>query len=279
MGPGESGRGARERLEEALSTPAEVRCSCAAAYGSSFAGLLLGDDFHPGGTELTRRLASALELKPGSRVLDVGGGPGTTAALLAGEMGVAVDVVDLAPTTPSGAGGVRATAADAERLPFRDRSFDAVVCECALSIVPDKAAAVSEWHRVLKSDGRAGLADVVVVRERLDPRLGSLVGQVACLGRALPEDEYVQLLRAAGFEVVAREDHGESLAALVETVRSRLVPLVATGLAAQLGMDLAAGVTLADLASDAIRTGSAGYVVLVAVKNGSTTGARRGRMR
>lgn len=122
-----------------------------------------------------------------------------------------------------------------------------VVCECALFIVPDKTAAVSEWHRILEPDGRARLADVVVVRERLDPRLGSLVGHVACLGRALPEEEYVQLLRSVGFEIVAREDHSESLAALVETVRRRLVALEATGLAAQVGVDLAAGISLADL--------------------------------
>lgn len=79
----------------ASSPPEVIKACCAAAYEQDIVALLLGDSYHPGGLELTRRLARVLGLRPGQRVLDVASGPGTTARLLAGEFGVAVDGVDL----------------------------------------------------------------------------------------------------------------------------------------------------------------------------------------
>jgi len=47
--------------------------------------------------------------------------------------------------------------ADAERLPFADQSFDAVICECAFCTFPNKPAAANEFARVLRVGGRVGL--------------------------------------------------------------------------------------------------------------------------
>ncbi|HKA05325.1 MAG TPA: hypothetical protein VKD67_13390, partial [Acidimicrobiales bacterium] len=60
-----------------------VKACCAAAYSLDVVALLLGDSYHPGGRTLTRRLADAMDLRPGDRVLDVAAGIGTTALLLA----------------------------------------------------------------------------------------------------------------------------------------------------------------------------------------------------
>ena len=40
----------------------QVKQCCADVYGSGAARFLLGDSFHPGGVELTSRLASLLKL-------------------------------------------------------------------------------------------------------------------------------------------------------------------------------------------------------------------------
>jgi ubiquinone/menaquinone biosynthesis C-methylase UbiE len=44
--------------------------------------------------------------------------------------------------------------ADATALPFRDRSFDAVVCQFGVMFFPDKDRSYREIHRVLAPGGR-----------------------------------------------------------------------------------------------------------------------------
>jgi SAM-dependent methyltransferase len=43
---------------------------------------------------------------------------------------------------------------DAECLPFADRSFDAIVCECAFCTFPNKQAAAKEFARVLRKGAK-----------------------------------------------------------------------------------------------------------------------------
>jgi sarcosine/dimethylglycine N-methyltransferase len=57
--------------------------------------LALSDQFHSGGKDATMRLAQLAGLRPGLRVLDVGGGLGGPARTLAAEFGCHVTVVDL----------------------------------------------------------------------------------------------------------------------------------------------------------------------------------------
>ncbi len=72
-----------------------VKQCCAAFYGSDVARFLLGDSFHPGGTKLTHEIAERLHLGPGSRVLDVATGRGTSALYVAEMFGCEVVGVDL----------------------------------------------------------------------------------------------------------------------------------------------------------------------------------------
>jgi arsenite methyltransferase len=156
----------------------EVKACCAAAYEQDAVALILGESYHPGGLDLTRRLAHAVALRPGERVLDVASGPGTTAFLLASEFGVEVDGIDLgegavasANTTAAQRGvqtQVRFHPGDAERIPVPDQSVDVVFCECAFCTFPDKATAAAEMARVLKPGGRVGITDVARHPQRHD---------------------------------------------------------------------------------------------------------------
>jgi len=254
-------------------TAAELKACCAAAYEHDLVALVLGESYHPGGLDLTRRLARTLDLRPGDRVLDVASGPGTTACLLAEEFGATVDGVDAGTRAAGRArtaaarrrleGRVRFLCGDAEALPFAGGSFDAVICECAFCTFPDKAAAAAEFARVLRPGGRMGITDVTIEPDGLEPELRGLAARVACLADARPPGGYEKILAGAGLRVTHREAHAAALARMVEQIDARLRALEVIGLP---GVDLAAARPYLAAAARAVASGTAGYVLLTAAK-------------
>ncbi|CAN5127931.1 hypothetical protein BH18ACT4_BH18ACT4_01680 [soil metagenome] len=255
-----------------------VKACCARAYQQDAVALILGESYHPGGLALTRRLGRVLALRPGERVLDVASGPGATAHLLASDFGVEVDGVDLGEQSVTAANAraategldaqVRFRVGDAERLPFADATFDAVVCECAFCTFPDKATAAAEMARVLKPGGRLGITDVALDPDRLDPELQTLAAWVACLADARPVTEYVDLLGRAGLRVTFEESHDDALATMIEQIDARLVAFSMAKLPALAGVDVDLARSRTALAARAVADGVAGYVLLVAEKVG-----------
>jgi arsenite methyltransferase len=116
---------------------ATVKQCCAGLYESDAATLLLGDSFHPGGTQLTEHLGRLLSLRPRSRVLDIAAGKGTSAFHLAKRFRCEVMGIDYGRKNVEEAtraakefgshDRVMFQQADAERLPFADRTFDAII--------------------------------------------------------------------------------------------------------------------------------------------------------
>lgn len=260
-----------------LSDTAIKQC-CAAAYDSDIAKLLLGDSLHPGGAELTERLGRMLSLGPGTRVLDVAAGRGTSALTLAARFGCEVIGLDYSWRNTEVAkreaaarcvsGRVMPCCGDAERLPFDDSSFDAIVCECALCTFPDKRSAAAEFGRVLRSGGRLGLSDLT--REGPMPsELEGLVGWIACVADAQPIAEYAALLAAAGLRITATEEHNGALVELVNQVRTRLLGaeiMLGLNKLALPNFDIARVKDFARHALGAIRSGKIGYAIVTAAK-------------
>jgi len=254
----------------------DVKLCCATAYQHDAVALILGESYHPGGLDLTRRLGRAIELRPGERVLDIASGPGTTAFLLASEFDVEVDGVDLGDLTVAKANATAASEGiadrvrfhhgDAERIPLPDASVEAVVCECAFCTFPDKKTAASEMARVLEPGGRVGITDVTLDPARLDAGLRTLAGWVACLADARPVAEYVELLAGAGLTLTKAEPHDDALARMIEQIEARLVAFRMAKVPALENIDFDAARERAALAARAVREGIAGYSLLVAEK-------------
>ena len=122
------------------------------------------DQFHGGSKEATRALACQAEVAAGMRVLDVGGGLGGPARMLAVEYGARVTVLDLTTdylqagellTARMGlAGQVDFHHGQALDLPFADGSFDLVWTQNSGMNIADKARLYGEFFRVLRPAGR-----------------------------------------------------------------------------------------------------------------------------
>ena len=112
-------------------------------------------------------------LEPGNRVLDLGSGAGTdslVAAQMVGPDGL-VRGIDMTPqmlakaraaAADMGAANVEFTEAEADSLPFPDGSFDVVISNGVIDLIPDKDAVFTEIHRVLAPGGRIQIADVTI---------------------------------------------------------------------------------------------------------------------
>ena len=112
-------------------------------------------------------------LERGELVLDLGSGAGTDSLVAAQMVGPEGRVTGIDMTTQMLA-KARAAAADAgmtnvefvegevETLPFAEESFDVVISNGVIDLVPDKDAVFSEIHRVLRPGGRIQVADVTI---------------------------------------------------------------------------------------------------------------------
>jgi len=266
------------RSDISRQTISQVKQCCATLYQSDLARYLLGDSFHPGGLQTTRRLGNLLGLNSASHVLDAACGNGTTAVFLAKEFGcevVGVDYGDQNITTARAlaeaenvCGLVRFERSDAETLPFVNGSFDAIICECAFCTFPQKNMAASEFFRVLRSGGRLGMSDLT--REEILPEsLSGMLAWIACIGDAQTAEGYTACFQNSGFAVDYIELRNEALLKLVDEIRMKLLGAeVLQGLnKLQLpGVDLEAAKGLAHRAMTAIRQGQLGYVLICTTK-------------
>jgi arsenite methyltransferase len=112
-------------------------------------------------------------LAPGERVLDLGCGAGTDSLVAAQMVGPEgrVTGIDMTPAmlakaraaaAEMGATNIEFLESEAEQLPFADDSYDVVVSNGVIDLIPDKDAVFAEIHRVLRPGGRMQIADVTI---------------------------------------------------------------------------------------------------------------------
>ncbi|HEY3215266.1 MAG TPA: arsenite methyltransferase [Candidatus Eisenbacteria bacterium] len=153
------------------------------------------------------------EARPGETVLDLGAGGGIDCFLAAREVGPTGHVigVDMTPAMIERARGnaarhryanVEFRLGEIEHLPVADASADLVISNCVINLSPDKAQVFREAHRVLRPGGRLMVSDLVLLRP-LSPELQRSVDlYVGCVAGAALRDEYLSMMRQAGFDSV-----------------------------------------------------------------------------
>ncbi len=113
------------------------------------------------------------EIRPGEKVVDVGCGAGIDSLIAAGMVGAAGRVigVDMSPdmlekarqaASELGQNNVEFREGYGEELPVEDGWADVIISNGVLNLMPDKAAALREMHRVLNPRGRLQIGDILV---------------------------------------------------------------------------------------------------------------------
>lgn len=160
------------------------------------------------------------DIRAGERVVDCGSGAGAD-ALIAARLVAPDGLVIGVDMTPEMLATARVNAAEAgitnvefregllEALPVETGWADVVISNGVLNLVPDKAAALAEMHRVLRPGGRLLAADIVLDRAVSTISKQDVSLWTGCIAGGLLEGELVALIAAAGFlevEVIRGDD-------------------------------------------------------------------------
>jgi len=152
-------------------------------------------------------------LREGEVVLDLGSGAGFDCFLAAERVGEKGRVIGV-DRTPEMIEKARENAkkgkyenvefrlGELENLPVSDNSVDAIISNCVINLVPDKKRVFMEAFRVLKPGGRLMISDIVLLRKLPDFIKNSIEAYIGCVSGAILRDEYIGVIKAAGFREV-----------------------------------------------------------------------------
>ncbi|MFT4703801.1 MAG: ubiquinone/menaquinone biosynthesis C-methylase UbiE [Bradymonadia bacterium] len=167
------------------------------------------DDYHNHPSPIVRlierrrvdKILEELQVRPGSKVLEVGCGAGNILERISDAELHGVDISDYIIEKARKRLGRRATIikGDAEALPYEDQSFDRVYCSEVLEHVLNPEKVIAEMRRVLTHNG---VAVVSVPNEAVINRLKQVVFRTGPIGRFILQAD------KEGYESVENmEDH------------------------------------------------------------------------
>ncbi len=152
-------------------------------------------------------------IKTGDHVLDLGSGAGNDCFVACAILSESGKVTGLDFTEAMlqkanenkqklGYTNVEFVKGDIEEMPLPDNSFDVVVSNCVLNLVPDKHKAFAEIMRVLKPNGHFCVSDVVIKGELPEKLRKDAEMYAGCVSGAIDMDEYLEIIRGKGFQDV-----------------------------------------------------------------------------
>jgi ubiquinone/menaquinone biosynthesis C-methylase UbiE len=174
-------------------------------------------------------------LQPGEVVLDLGSGAGFDCFLAANKVGPTGKVigVDMTPemlhkarenAKKAGYTTVEFRRGEIEKLPVDDASVDVVISNCVINLSPDKKKVFEETFRVLKSEGRLAVSDIVLLKDLPEKIKNSVEAYVGCISGAILKDQYLQLIKDAGFiDVTVTDESSYQIDVVINKPRTQAV--------------------------------------------------------
>ena len=176
------------------------------------------DEFHVGGRAATEQFLDRLDIAPNQHVLDVGCGLGGASRCAANRYGCRISGVDLTSEYVTVGNTINQwigleekislREGDALAMPFERESFDRAYLMHVGMNISDKERLARELYRLVKSGGKVGIYDIMRMN---DAELEfPLPWATSSEGSALATpDEYIQVLKSAGFGTITILDRRE----------------------------------------------------------------------
>jgi len=153
-------------------------------------------------------------IRPGDHLLDLGSGAGNDCFVARAIVGETGSVTGLDMTTEMvakaeenrerlGYKNISFICGDIEEMPLPDNSFDVVVSNCVLNLVPDKRKAFAQIMRVLKSGGHFCISDVVTKGELPEAVRRDVDMYAGCISGAVEMEEYLRIIAEQGFKEIS----------------------------------------------------------------------------
>jgi arsenite methyltransferase len=150
-------------------------------------------------------------LKEGEMVLDLGSGAGFDCFLAARQVGRTGKVIGVDMTAEmlerarenarkGNFDNVEFRLGEIENLPVGDNQVDIIISNCVINLSPNKKRVFQEAFRVLKPGGRLMVSDIVLLKDLPEEIRNSVAAYVGCIAGATTKKEYLETIRAAGFE-------------------------------------------------------------------------------
>ncbi|MFO7828592.1 MAG: arsenite methyltransferase [Bacteroidales bacterium] len=159
-------------------------------------------------------------IKEGHHVLDLGSGAGNdcfVARSFVGEKGKVTGIDFTEAMTDKarinneklGYNNVEFIQGDIEAMPLPDNSFDVVISNCVLNLVPDKEKAFKEIYRVLKPGGHFCVSDVVISGDLPEKIKQDAEMYAGCVSGAIQKDDYLKIIKENNFTDISIEKEKE----------------------------------------------------------------------
>ena len=152
-------------------------------------------------------------LKPGQVVLDLGSGAGFDCFLAARAVGATGKVIGVDMThemlgkarenaSKNGFRNVEFRLGEIEALPVADNTIDVIISNCVINLSPEKQRVFDEAFRVLKSDGRLAVADMVATAPLPNDVKADWAAYTGCMAGASQIVDLERMLQKAGFKQI-----------------------------------------------------------------------------